>query len=265
MHFLQILIFELQKLPRVCRIRVLNLFSIIVYLASSCAPIYYAPNAHNVPLFKEKNDLRVSAHYSIGEDIKAIELQTAYAFDSAFSIQLNGMRTIDNEKAYGAYIDVALGHFKPLPNGWVFEIYAGFGSGKVNWQYGDSYSNNFGLDNPRSRVKFSKFFLQPSIGYAGTNLNFAFSYKIGFLSYNNLLTNIPSDQWMNYDLPLINGSSYLMSEPALTLRLGEELIKLHAQLGYSTNLQNNDFKYNQDNWNLNFGLQFSLNKKTLGL
>jgi len=240
------------------------LFSFFAFYLASCSPIYYAPNAHNVPLFKKKNDLKIAGHYSIGEDMKAIEVQAAYSFDSLFAFQINGMHTIDNEKANGSYLDFAIGHYKKLPHNWVFEFYVGFGTGVVNWLYGDSYSNYFGLDNPRSRVKLNKLFFQPSIGYAGTNLNFAFSYKIGFLSFNNLSTNIPSDQWINYDLPLVNGSSYLMSEPALTLRLGEELIKLHAQLGYSTNLQNNDFKYNQDNWNLNFGLQFSLNKKTLG-
>jgi len=235
-------------------------FTLAVILSLlSCSPIYYAPNAHNVPLFKKKNDLRLSAHYSIGEDVKAIELQTAYAFDSSFAIQLNGMRTIDNEKAYGSYIDVALGHYKNLPNNWVFEVYLGFGSGRVNWQYGDSYSNNIGQNNPSSEVKFNKLFLQPSIGYSTLNFTVAFSYRIGVLSYTSVrVRNAPPSN--SYDLQVLN-NSHLMSEPALTLRLGEEQIKIQAQLGYSNDLQNESFKYNQDNWNMNFGLYFNIQTK----
>jgi len=234
----------------------LYFFSLLV---ASCSPIYYAPNAHNVPLFKEKNELKLSGHYSLGEDVKSVELQTAYSLDTLFAIQLNGMRTIDNEKAFGSYVELALGYYKNLPQNWVFEIYAGFGSGRVNWQYGDSYSNNFGLANPSSSMNFNKIYMQPSIGYSGSSLDFAFSYRIGILSYNSIVLNdIPDGN--NYDIYILNGS-HLMSEPAVTLRFGEELVKLQVQLGYSKDLQNPAFKYNQDNWNLNIGLRFNLSTK----
>ena len=106
-------------------------------------------------------------------------------------------------------------------------------------------------------------FFQPNIGYASRQFDFAFSYRIGVLSYTSVTTqNIPTRN--EFDLYVLN-DTHLMSEPALTLRVGEELVKLHAQLGYSVDLNNEDFKYNQDNWNLNFGLQFSLNKRTLKL
>jgi len=236
---------------------------LIVFILASCSPIYYAPNAQNVPLFKEKNDFKISAQYSMGEDMKAIEIQTAYSIDSLFAIQLNGMQTIKNEKANGSYMDLAIGHYKNLPNNWVFEIYVGFGSGTVKWRYGDSYNNNIGLNNPSSKVKFNKLFVQPNIGYASNHFEFAFSYRIGILSYTSITTqDIPATN--EFDLNVLN-DTHLMSEPALTLRVGGELVKLKAQLGYSVDLNNDDFKYNQDNWNLNFGLKFSLNKRTLEL
>ena len=54
----------------------------IVVCLSGCQSMYYAPNAQNVPMFKEKNEVRISAAYSrTGEisdaPIDGLEIQSA--------------------------------------------------------------------------------------------------------------------------------------------------------------------------------------------
>lgn len=114
------------------------------------------------------------------------------------------------------------------------------------------------LTHKVATVKFNKLHIQPSIGYTSYGFDFAFSYRIGIMSYTSISAHIASTNINNsYDLQKIRGSSHAMSEPALTIRFGADKIKLQVQLGYSKDIQNVDFKYNQDNWNLNFGLYFS--------
>ena len=68
----------------------------VVLLVASCAPVYYAPNAHNVPLFSEKNEATVSASFAIldnPEPMTGTDLQLAIAVSDHVGIMANGMFT----------------------------------------------------------------------------------------------------------------------------------------------------------------------------
>lgn len=54
--------------------------AILMLLATSCVHYYYAPSGNNVPLFKEKNEVRVQAQYStVG--LRADESNTINGFE----------------------------------------------------------------------------------------------------------------------------------------------------------------------------------------
>ncbi len=72
------------------------LLGFITLANTSCIHYYYAPASNNVPLFKEKNEVRIQAQYSsVAVDASTIdaiggfELQTAYAAGKHLGLQLN--------------------------------------------------------------------------------------------------------------------------------------------------------------------------------
>jgi hypothetical protein len=46
---------------------------------SGCTHYYYVANVQNVPLFKEKNEFRLSGAYGFGDYSECTEVQAAYA------------------------------------------------------------------------------------------------------------------------------------------------------------------------------------------
>jgi hypothetical protein len=56
---------------------------------TSCVHYYYAPNANNVPLFKEKNEERIQLQYSGGNNYGGFDFQSAYAVGKHTAVQLN--------------------------------------------------------------------------------------------------------------------------------------------------------------------------------
>lgn len=94
----------------------------------SCSHYYYVPNVQNVPLFREKNEYRLSGTYGFGTETSCLEVQGAYSVTSNFGIMTNFMsaKGIENSEeswAKGTYLDVAIGYYKPLLKSGVFEIY----------------------------------------------------------------------------------------------------------------------------------------------
>jgi len=70
-------------------------FILIIHLVIvGCAPVYYAPNAHNVPLFSEKNEATISASYAVLDNpgpMTGTDLQLAIAVSDHVGIMANGM------------------------------------------------------------------------------------------------------------------------------------------------------------------------------
>jgi len=67
---------------------------LVILTSTSCVHYYYAPSANNVPLFKEKNEMRIQAQYSdVGSDVNngdaigGFELQSAYAAGKHLGLQ----------------------------------------------------------------------------------------------------------------------------------------------------------------------------------
>src|SRR5690349_20551879 len=130
----------------------LTISGCIMLSATSCVHYYYAPNSNNVPLFKEKNEMRIQAQYStVGpvsdytDAIGGFEIQSAYAVGNHTAVQLNFLHAnYDDEygSGDGNYIEAAAGYFRPsVDKHWIFETYAGLGIGSVNSTYIMDYNS----------------------------------------------------------------------------------------------------------------------------
>lgn len=227
---------------------------------SSCSSLYYAPNAQNVPVFKEKKEARISAAYYIADDgtgynpIEGIEVQSAYAAGKHFAIMVNGFkaRSVEDDEMYASglrhqqaqLIELGAGYFKPFnKDKLVVEVYGGLGLGE--------FKNRFIISNDstltiHSSVNFKRYFIQPSIGYSSSHLSVAFSLRLAGLAY---------DEKPEIDL----GKFYFLVEPCVTFRAGWKSVKFHSQLQLSNNLTDTNFP--QHRISLNLGICLSLPAK----
>ncbi|PCH67245.1 MAG: hypothetical protein COC01_06195 [Bacteroidetes bacterium] len=221
----------------------------VLLLLNSCS-IYYAPNAHNVPLFKGKDDVRISIIASHGGyDYKGTEIQGAYAITDKIGLITNGFiahAEDDNspKSGEGSFLEIGAGYYKPLNKFFVFETYNGIGAGEVYNMYRDRSS---------STVNFLKYFIQPSIGFSSKVFDAALSSRFCALHYysiqSNSMENTGNLLGLKYDVPLL-------IEPALTLRLGWKNVKIQGQYGLSFILNNPEFDH--DGLNLNVGLYIGI-------
>ncbi len=230
------------------------LTAIILLVFNSCTHYYYAPNAHNVPLFREERQARFTIAGSSGDEFEGIELQSAFSFTKHFGMMANGffVRPDDGNKwGKGKLVEIGAGYFTSLNKYFVFETFGGFCWGEAINQYEPGFS---------SSIKFRRYFIQPDIGFITPWIDVAISARFCGLYYNDIDHNIHS---LRYEIDHItyiekNRFSYLF-EPALTFRAGWKFIKIQLQLGLSHNLNNPDLQ--QEILNANIGLYFSLSEK----
>jgi len=238
---------------------------IIFFLAlfiSGCDRLYYMPNAHNVPLFKEKNEFRASGAFSAGSDDPDLfyELQTAYSFKKNWACMANFLST-DNKANTGdvsknvRYIDGALGYFKPINRFGVFEIYGGLGACNQHHQY----SNNYNIDGT-ANLNYIKLFIQPSFGLTTRYADLAISWRLSDLYFSKVDYQLASNDPEIYYLDTIakNRNSYLF-EPALTMRVGWKYVKLQLQLLRSFNLNHPNLRFEKSSVSL--GLYITIAKR----
>jgi hypothetical protein len=216
---------------------------ITVFSLDSCTHYYYVHNQHNVPLFKEKNEVRASGAVIQSDEIVGADIQAAYAVTKEAAIMANALIVNPGSKdGKGQMYEVGAGYFKPLPsrysilnNKFVFETYGVVGLGNsVNYydRYPSSISTNL-----------FKGYIQPTIGYTCNFFDLIVSAKIGALhafgAKRNMADTAFSDLNQNgstigNDLNILsrNSTSFLF-EPAFTIRLGYEYVKAHFQVGTS--------------------------------
>lgn len=221
----------------------------------SCSHYYYVSNVQNVPLFKDKNEYRISGSIGEGEESSSVEIQTAVSVTENVAIMANFMRASggnleSTNYGKGNYFEGALGYFKPVKNNGVFEIYGGVGGCKQHHKYG-GYGNVQYSDI--SDISFWKFFVQPSFDFTSNVFDIAFSTRFCRLNYYNVSVFPDSHENMN---TLANGSHFFL-EPAITLRVGWKRIKGQIQYVYSGYLNNTKLNFYEDT-HISMGISFAL-------
>ncbi len=201
----------------------------VIMLCTSCVHYYYAPGANNVPLFKEKNEGRIQLQYSSGNFMRGFDLQSAYAVGKHLGLQCNFLYAGENDEDYGSgngtYIEAAMGYFKPLNNNrWVFETYAGLGTGIVHNKYEMQASATTGV---------TKLFIQPSFGYSSINFEMALSSEFSTVIFKVRNSTLTKDN--NFgdfdDIEFLRSTkSSFFWEPGIIIRGGFKNVKALAQL-----------------------------------
>jgi hypothetical protein len=216
----------------------------IAFLLSSCTHYYYLQNIQNVPLFKGKNEYRLSASLGTGRASASTDVQAAYSVSDHIGIMTNFMSARGGDKSRkdwskGNYLEGAIGYFKPIDAFGEFEVYTGFGGGRQHHEYSMlrfSYVTNeyYRASTGYSDLSYNKFFVQPSYGVTFNAFDVAFSTRIGGLFYHNIVNRINQDD-EDYDelYDIAQKEDYFFLEPALTLRGGWKYIKIQFQAAYT--------------------------------
>jgi hypothetical protein len=245
------------------------LVTLSAVLLSSCTHYYYVANVQNVPLFREKNELRLSGSYGIGDESESAEAQVAYSVTDHFALMANFMSAKGGDvtsKDYGkgSYFEGAIGYFRPAEDWGVFEVYGGVGGSWQHHEYtGTTYSGSSGFNNiyqGSSDVSFMKLFIQPSFGITLNFLDVALSTRICNITYTSLINNAVGNTYEYQKLYDIDQKSHFNIEPAITLRAGWKNLKVQVQAEYAGLLNNPGVDFGEE-VHLSIGLNIAIAKR----
>lgn len=235
----------------------LLIFAILIL--SSCSKVMYMPNTINAPLFNERNEFKANVSMN--------NFQAAFAPASHFGIMANGYTRSSNYSSGGSSSDInysssrnlfegGIGYFNTLSEGFVYEIYGGGGVGSLTYN-GDQMYSGTGNVIYKYSADFSRFFIQPSIGFSHDIVDVSISARIVRLSFNNIRTeNYTQQMLINEDIYNLDQSDYFFIEPALTFRVGYKWCKFQTQLLYSNKLNLETLNYKK--FTVSAGLQIDI-------
>ena len=198
-----------------------------------------------MPLFHEPGEVRLAASVGGGDESSCGELQGAVSFSDHFAMMGNFMHAQNSEKkaAQGNLVELGAGYFNPLAEHFVFEFYGGAGYSDQTHRYDEKYW---------SKLNFTRFFAQPSIGFSHNAVDLILSARIQSAIFSNIRDNTERNDGLTSlkESPMINSV-----EPALTIRLGWKYVK--AQFQYLSVLPDRH-KSLVELSHLSFGLQVAI-------
>ncbi len=245
--------------------------AILILSLTGCSHYYYAPNAANIPLFKEKNTFQIKGGFS-GDNYSGSDIQLAYSVSKNIGVMVNSFfaaetENVDNnslnsahqESGKGSYIEAGLGYYKPFGKHkvWIFETYGGAGVGGESHSYGYSQASN---------LRLTKYFIQPSFGYSSKSGHFEAALSSRFsglnLKINNSNLSLQSNQYekQNLDAIALHPSSFLW-EPSLLIAAGGKYIKFYFQITSSSNISNPHLAMDYGNLSLGLKITFKNDQK----
>ncbi len=217
--------------------------AVCVALFSSCSTTMYTTNAVNVPLLKDKGEVKINLTQN--------DLQAAVAVSEHVGIIANGFyknyEADNNYKHSGALGEAGIGYLINREKLMV-ETYIGGGLGKVQkqQQYTNS-SNNEYMANFSANA--AKAFVQSNFGLRSKYFDVALTPRFSFVKYANFAqSNYSNDQlkddYLNNDR--LTNPLFVFAEPAITVRGGYKFIKLQAQYGVTINLTGQPIRQTPD-------------------
>jgi hypothetical protein len=228
-----------------------------------CSHFYYLPSNLNVPLFKEKNEFHGSTSLGVGYRSTGADVQAALSLTNHLAVMANYMSSKyysnnnedDNLIKYN-YFEGAAGYFKQFNTFWVFEVYAGFGSGKQHHEY---YAWPDYTYRGHADLTFVKSFLQPSIGVTFSAFDIALSSSFSRLSFNKISNSIDQNSSYYDELDMIaRNSKFFLFEPAITIRGGWKSVKMQLQYILSVNPMRDEVIFEPQK--ISLGIYFLLSK-----
>lgn len=233
------------------------IISACLFLAG-CSPKYYVPSTQNVPLLSEKGELDLN----LNGNHQHVAFQGAYAATKGLGLQLNGALVLPQDEengngGSGSFVEIGAGYYRPILAHWVFETYGIFGAGGMNNHFPHTSDTYQGTDGRISATLY-RYGIQPNFGYRSKHFFAGISSRLMAVTYTDIKGSLVFDGVDQGDYLHDNNTIFLF-EPALTLKVGIEWLKLQVQVGYSLNAVEYDFP--QDHLNASIGLNFHLQTK----
>lgn len=230
---------------------ILSLILIIITF-TGCVSVYN-PNPLNVPMLKEKGDVKLTVEAGNGfhgQFAAAIADEVGVIASAGFDSGSDTRFGSKGERKTSHYnVEAGLGYFTKLSESWIFEIYGGGGFG--DFKDNKNYSSIFDASsNSEVTGKITKGFIQPAIGYNRDNFSISLAIRNVYLSLSDLSGG-------QENLHIGKGGWFI--EPAVTMKLGAKPLKFVLQLGTSTPVNHSD----TFNWEPKFifggiGVEFNL-------
>ena len=235
---------------------------LIAILLSSCTHYYYVANVHNVPLFKEKNEYRISGSLGSGDESTCIEIQAAYSVTDRIGVladymSAKGGNVTSHNYGSGNYFEGAVGYYKPVGKFGVFETYGGLGFSNQHHEYTSLYYNQ---NNGTSDLSSFKFYIQPSFGFTSKFIDIAVSTRISALTFNIESNNVLGNYELFNELNSLSTQVHYFFEPAITIRAGWQYTKVQFQAAYSGNLIHEDMHIGEY-YHFSLGMYFSFGRR----
>jgi hypothetical protein len=235
-------------------------FLICIFLGG-CIPLYYTPNAPNVPLFEQKNDALLSgafrfSAFSIGCDFQAAHAITNHIGWMAGYNHWSGRWRAEGSGSYdyvdankGDLFEFGLGYYTLITDKISFETYGGIG-----W----IWTKNEYESKAITGVRGNRYFVQPAIGFHLNHVDLGVSVRFAGVNF----TKFTYSQGANNKQDIINLQNdpfSMFAEPAFTMRVGGEYIRFQLQVLASFPLNNSFIEY--DPFSISTGLVFLLKEK----
>jgi hypothetical protein len=215
----------------------LLLYVSVIMILDSCAPAY-VPNVLNAPLLTNKGEVQAAIHMGTS----GFDPQFAYAITNHIGVMANASfmdETSDSTDSYHkhGFIEFGAGYFTNFARRFKFETFGGAGFGKISALYDND------LWTTLSQVDVKRYFIQPTLGITSKVIDFGISARFALVN-------------MKQETKSTTG---LMFEPAATLKLGWDHIKVVAQVGVSAPMTK-DVEFDYQPFLISLGLQANFGK-----
>jgi hypothetical protein len=200
---------------------IISLSAIAVMILNSCAPAY-VPSVVNAPLLTNQGEVQVAIHTGTA----GVDPQFAWALSNHVGVMLNGSfanNTSDTTNNFHKhkFVEIGSGYYTNFGTRGKFETFGGVGFGSIQAEY----DNNLWVS--RSDVEYTRFFIQPTVGFTTKVFDGGFSSRF-------VLVNLHQESGSN---------TGCFMEPALTGKFGYDHIKAVMQLGLSIPLNSNNVSF----------------------
>jgi|GEM_PF-3431926 len=219
-------------------------FLCAITFLQSCATIYH-PGVQNIPLLKEKGEVKLSATVN--------DYQGAYAVTNHIGIMVNARQMSQRpfqgfhlipDRVDNKMLEIGAGYFAQGEKNWTSEIYAGAGVSVSGLIHAEQRISTYRFPGDTSRLpeydsyfydvqtRAARYFLQSSVGFASKYVDVAFSTRVVGLKWKSV--NILHNGVDAVDYPGFRVLKFSMfAEPAVTIQAGYKSIKIRLQTGLS--------------------------------
>jgi hypothetical protein len=203
-------------------------------LLTSCGQQFYRPRPSDPPLLSEAGQLHVNALVNVTaangptgsvawSPVKHLGLQAGYnATRHSGNITSNGNSQDNMERRRNLFGGV--GYYTHLKANTLFEIYGG--AGAVSY-----HAENYGFVQS---LKFTNYYVQPSIAWHIRDMDLAFSVRYDYLRRGETVVDsvhYAADYGGIHSF--LNDDSYQLLQPGFTFRAGKKQVKFQVEISQS--------------------------------